>query len=164
MAIIAKSASLLSARPALSPVPRLPMRSCSTRAAQHTGLKRTVASAKAPADCLHQTATQLTGVAGLLVPLLLSDPAVAATPDGQHLTKAGLVVLESYHRIEPTALPRWNQRHTSNHPAGNFGQFDSPSSYGLSVSVHPVDWVPWLAVEANTHYTRRTQAAQEGAP
>ena len=93
MVLIAKSASVLNARPALSPVPRLPVRSCTTRAAQQTGLRRTVAAAKAPADCLHQTATQLTGVAGLLVPLLLSDPAFAATPDGEHLTKVCIVIL-----------------------------------------------------------------------
>lgn len=97
MVLIAKAGSLLNARPALSPVPRLPERSCSTRAARQTGLKRTVAAAKAPADCLQQTATQWTGVAGLLAPLLLSDPAFAATPDGEHLTKVCFVVLRSFH-------------------------------------------------------------------
>lgn len=50
-------------------------------------------AAKPPADSLRQTATQLTGVAGILVPLLLSDPAFAATPDGEHLTKGTLVSL-----------------------------------------------------------------------
>lgn len=87
MVLITNSASVLSGRPALAPVQRLPVRCCSTRAAQQTAQKRIVTAAKAPANCLHQTATQLTGVAGLLVPLLLSDPALAATPDGEHLTK-----------------------------------------------------------------------------
>ena len=57
------------------------------------GEKKTATVARAPADCLRQTATQLTGVAGLLVPLLLSDPAIAATPDGEHLTKVCFVVV-----------------------------------------------------------------------
>lgn len=55
-----------------------------------------MAAAKAPADCLHQKATQLTGVAGLLVPLLLTDPAFAATPEGEHLTKVCFVFLMSF--------------------------------------------------------------------
>ena len=98
MVLIAKSASVLSARPALTPMPRLPVRSSSTKASQQINPNRIVAAAKAPADCLHQTATQLTGVAGLLVPLLLSDPAFAATPDGEHLTKVCCVVLRSFYR------------------------------------------------------------------
>ena len=89
MVLTAKSASVLSGRPAA--VPRLPLRSCTARAVQpHAGQQRSHATAKAPAEGLRQTATQLTGVAGLLVPLLLSDPAFAATPDGEHLTKVRL--------------------------------------------------------------------------
>ena len=58
-----------------------------------------MAAARAPADSLRQTVTQLTGVAGLLVPLLLSDPAFAATPDGEHLTKVCFAAVWIVHRM-----------------------------------------------------------------
>ena len=86
MVLTAKSASVLSVRPVA--VPRLPVRSRTSRAVQpQASQQRSHTITKVPAEGLRQTATQLTGVAGLLVPLLLSDPAFAATPDGEHLTK-----------------------------------------------------------------------------
>lgn len=66
-------------------LPRLPARSLCVRAAQHKGEQ----GAQQPPHHhdLKLDATRLTGIAGLLTPLVLAHPALAATPDGEHLTK-----------------------------------------------------------------------------
>ena len=86
MALFAKPAPVLGTRPAT--VSRVAVRPCRVTAAQsRSSQQKTCTAAVTPMDRLRETSTQLTGVAGLLVPLLLTDPAFAATPDGEHLTK-----------------------------------------------------------------------------
>lgn len=69
-------------------VPRLSTRSCRVRVVQRShGQVKVHKDARAPQQSLQQTGVQLTGAAGLLVPFMMSNSAMAATPDGEHLLK-----------------------------------------------------------------------------
>ncbi|DBA81288.1 TPA: hypothetical protein ACH3X2_006905 [Trebouxia sp. C0005] len=75
-------------------VPRLSTRSCRVRVVQRShGQIKAHKDVRAPQQSLQQTGVQLTGAAGLLVPLMMSNSAMAATPDGEHLLKGTLVSL-----------------------------------------------------------------------
>ena len=67
---------------------RLSTRSCRVRVVQRShGQIKAHKDARVPQQSLQQTGVQLTGAAGLLVPLMMSNSAMAATPDGEHLLK-----------------------------------------------------------------------------
>ncbi len=69
-------------------VARLSTRSCRMRVVQRShGQIKAHKDARSPQQSLQQTGVQLTGAAGLLVPLMMSNSAMAATPDGEHLLK-----------------------------------------------------------------------------
>jgi hypothetical protein len=69
-------------------VPRLLAPSCRVRLVQRShGQIKAHKDARGPQQSLQQTGVQLTGAAGLLVPLMMSNSAMAATPDGEHLLK-----------------------------------------------------------------------------
>lgn len=64
--------------------PRLRARITCVRAGQ---LKRSQHAQPSQVQDLKVDGTYLTGIAGLLVPLVMDSPAFAATPEGEHLTK-----------------------------------------------------------------------------